>query len=227
MIYDSVIEAFKLLISFDTEIYSIIFLSLAISILATLTASIIGTFLGILISISDFKLKRFTKKIVFTFMGIPPVVLGLVVLLLLTGPFDNLNLLFTKTAMYIAQTFLVLPIIIGNIIITSEKTQKKVLETATTLGASKKDKIFLLIIETKPFIFMSIILGFSRALSEVGAVMLVGGNIRGDTRVMTTFIALNNSMGEYAMSIAMGIILLSIAFLLHTLLARFRGDFYD
>ncbi len=74
---------------------------------------------------------------------------------------------------------------------------------------------------------MSIILGFSRALSEVGAVMLVGGNVRGDTRVMTTFIALNNSMGEYSMSIAMGIILLSIAFLLHTLLARFRGDFYD
>ena len=111
MIYDSVIEAFKLLISFDTEIYSIIFLSLAISILATLTASVIGTFLGILISISEFKFKRFTKKLVFTFMGIPPVVLGLVVLLLLTGPFDDLNLLFTKTAMYIAQTLLVVRLI--------------------------------------------------------------------------------------------------------------------
>ena len=227
MIYDSVIEAFNLLISFDSEIYSIIFLSLGISILATLTAAVIGTFLGILISISDFRFKRFTKKIIFTLMGIPPVVLGLVVLLLITGPFDGMNLLFTKSAMYIAQTLLVLPIIIGNIIITSEKTQKRILETATTLGASKIDKIFLLIIETKPFIFMSIILGFSRALSEVGAVMLVGGNIKGDTRVMTTFIALNNSMGEYSMSIAMGIILLSIAFLLHTLLARFRGDFYD
>ncbi len=227
MIYDSVIDAFRLLMSFDSEIYSIIFLSLAISILATLTASIIGTFLGILISISDFKLKRLTKKIVFTLMGIPPVVLGLVVLLLITGPFSGMNLLFTKSAMYIAQTLLVLPIIIGNIIITSATTQKKVLETATTLGASKIDKIFLLIIEIKPFIYMSVILGFSRALSEVGAVMLVGGNIKGDTRVMTTFIALNNSMGEYSVSIAMGIILLSIAFLLHTLLARFRGDFYD
>lgn len=227
MIFDSVIEAFKLLVSFDTEIYSIIFLSLAISILATLTAGILGTFLGILISISNFRLKRFTKKIVFTLMGIPPVVLGLVVLLLLTGPFAGMNLLFTKSAMYIAQTFLVLPIIIGNIIITSEKTQKRVLETATTLGATKTDKILLLIIETKPFIFMSFILGFSRALSEVGAVMLVGGNIKGDTRVMTTYIAMSNSMGEYSTSIAMGIILLSIAFLLHTVLARFRGDFYD
>ena len=160
-------------------------------------------------------------------MGIPPVVLGLLVLLLLTGPFDDTNLIFTKTAMYIAQTLLVLPIIIGNIITSSEKTQKKVLETATTLGANTKEKIKLLIIETKPFILMSFILGFSRAISEVGAVMIVGGNIRGDTRVMTTFIAQTNSMGEYSMSIAMGFILLLIAFLIHTLVAKFRGDLYD
>ena len=130
-------------------------------------------------------------------------------------------------AMYIAQTFLVLPIIIGNIIISSEKTQKTILETATTLGAGRRDKIVLLIKEIQPFILMSIILGFSRALSEVGAVMLVGGNIKNDTRVMTTYIALNNSMGEYSVSIAMGMILLLIAFILHTSLARFRGDFYD
>ena len=136
-------------------------------------------------------------------------------------------MLFTKSAMFIAQTLLVLPIVTGNIVISSEKTQKKVLETATTLGASKFDKIVLLIKEIKPFIMMSVILGFSRALSEVGAVMLVGGNIKNDTRVMTTYIALNNSMGEYSVSIAMGIILLLIAFILHTLLARFRGDFYD
>ncbi len=227
MIIESTIKAFELLFSFDKEIYSIIFLSLTISILATIVASFFGTLLGILISISDFKLKRFTKKIVFTFMGIPPVVLGLIVLLLITGPFDNLNLLFTKSAMFIAQTLLVLPIVTGNIIISSEKTQKKVLETAATLGANKYDKIILLIKEIKPFILMSIILGFSRAISEVGAVMLVGGNIKNDTRVMTTYIALNNSMGEYSASIAMGMILLLIAFILHTLLAKFRGDFYD
>jgi len=227
MIIESTIKAFELLFSFDKEIYSIIFLSLTISILATIVASFFGTLLGILISISDFKLKRLTKKLVFTFMGIPPVVLGLIVLLLITGPFDNLNLLFTKSAMFIAQTLLVLPIVTGNIIISSEKTQKKVLETATTLGANKFDKIVLLIKEIKPFILMSIILGFSRAISEVGAVMLVGGNIKNDTRVMTTYIALNNSMGEYSVSIAMGMILLLIAFILHTLLAKFRGDFWD
>ena len=227
MILESTLKAIELLFSLDKEIYTIIFLSLTISILATITASFFGTILGILISITNFKLKRFTKKVIFTLMGIPPVVLGLVVLLFITGPFDGMNLLFTKSAMFIAQTLLVFPIIIGNIIISSEKTQKKVLETATTLGASKRDKIILLIKEIKPFILMSVILGFSRALSEVGAVMLVGGNIKNDTRVMTTYIALNNSMGEYSVSIAMGLILLLIAFILHTLLAKFRGDFYD
>lgn len=227
MILESTIKAFELLFSLDQEIYTIIFLSLTISLLATITASFFGTILGILISISSFRLKRLTKKLIFTFMGIPPVVLGLIVLLLITGPFDGMNLLFTKSAMFIAQTLLVFPIVVGNIIISSEKTQKKVLETATTLGASKYDKIILLVKEIKPFIMMSVILGFSRALSEVGAVMLVGGNIKNDTRVMTTYIALNNSMGEYSVSIAMGMILLLIAFVLHTLLARFRGDFYD
>lgn len=227
MILESFTEAFRLLFTLDGEMYSIIFLSLFISLLATITALAIGTVLGILISIKSFPLKKQVKKLIFTFMGIPPVVLGLIVLLILVGPFDDLNLIFTKTAMYIAQTLLVLPIITGNIIISSEKTQKDILETATTLGASTTDKIKLLIVETKPFILMSAVLGFSRAISEVGAVMLVGGNIRGDTRVMTTYIALQNSMGEYAMSIGMGIVLLLLAFLVHSLVARFRGDLYD
>lgn len=227
MIIESIGKAFELLISFDKEIYGIISLSLIISVLATLTGAIIGVFLGVLISISKFRMKNFTKKIIFTLMGIPPVVLGLIVLLFLIGPLDDLNLIFTKTAMYIAQTLLVIPIITGNIIISSEKTQQKVLETATTLGASKIDKIKLIILEIKPFIFMSVILGFSRAISEVGAVMLVGGNIKGDTRTMTTYIARTNSMGDFGSSIAMGIVLLLIAFIIHSLSSRFRGDIYD
>ena len=227
MIFEGVKEAIQLLLSFNEEIYEIIFLSLILSLLSTLVASVFGVLFGITISVSNFKLKRLTKKLIFTFMGIPHVVLGLFVLLVKIGPLDGLNLTFTVEAMLIAQTLLVFPIITGNIIISSEKTQKSVLETATTLGANRLDKIKLLLGETKPFILMSMILGFSRAISEVGAVMLVGGNIRGETRTMTTFIALNNSMGQYETSIAMGLILLVIAFILHTILARFRGDFYD
>lgn len=227
MILEGLIEAFRLLFTFNKEIYEIIFLSLALALLSTITASVFGVFFGITISINAFPGKRFIKKVIFTFMGIPPVVMGLFVLLMLIGPFDGSNLLFTFQAMLIAQTLLVFPIITGNIIISSEKTQTDVLETATTLGASTKDKIYLVIRETKSFIYMSMILGFSRAISEVGAVMLVGGNIRYKTRVMTTFIAQNNSMGEFEASIAMGIILLLLAFLIHSLLSKFRSDFYD
>jgi len=227
MILEGIIEAFRLLFTFNKEIYEIIFLSLALSLLSTIIASVIGVVSGIAISTNSFVGKKLLKKLIFTFMGIPPVVMGLFVLLMLIGPFDDLNLLFTFGAMLIAQTLLVIPIITGNIIISSEKTQKEVLETATTLGANKKDKMYLIIAETKPFILMSMILGFSRAISEVGAVMLVGGNIRYKTRVMTTFIAQNNSMGEFEASIAMGMILLLLAFLIHTLLSKFRSDFYD
>lgn len=227
MITESIVEAFNLLLSFDEEIYQIIFLSLTLALLATLTALVFGVFFGILISSTTFKGKRFIKKLIFTFMGIPPVVLGLFVLLLTIGPLDPVFNLFTVQVMFFAQFLLVLPIITGNIIISSEKTQKDVLETAETLGAGRIDKIKLLITETKPFILMSMILGFSRAISEVGAVMLVGGNIRYSTRTMTTYIARSNSMGDYSKSIAMGLILLILAFVIHSVLARFRGDFYD
>ena len=134
MIFESLKKAFELLISFNGEIYQIIFLSLLISVLATLTAGLIGTFLGIYISIKEFKLKKISKNIIFTFMGIPPVVLGLIVLLVLVGPFKGADLLFTKTAMYIAQTLLVLPVITGNIIMSSEKTQKKILDNKKKLS---------------------------------------------------------------------------------------------
>ncbi len=227
MILEGFKEAIALLFSLDREIYSIIGLSLAISLLATLSGGLLGIVFGIFLSISKFPGKRMVKKIIFTFMGVPPVVLGLIVLLVLAGPLSNLNLLFTRTAMYLAQTLLVFPIVTGNIIISSEKTQQQIIATATTLGASKKHQLLLLFTETKPFILLSLILGFSRAISEVGAIMLVGGNIRGETRVMTTYIALNTSMGNYAASIAMGTILLLLAFMIHTIIAKFRGDFYD
>ncbi len=226
MIAEGLRTAFELLVSLDWEIYQIILLSLAISLSATLAAGVPGVLFGILVSIGRFKGKRIVKVLLFTFMGVPPVVMGLVVLLLAVGPLRPFDLVFTRTAMFFAQFLLVLPIIAGSIIITSEKTQVRTLETATTLGARRMQKVALLMRETKPFIFMSLILAFSRAIAEVGAVMLVGGNIKGETRVMTTFIAMNTSMGQFGTSIAMGIILLLLAFLVHFALSRFRSDFY-
>lgn len=229
MIFEGILEAIKLLFSFDKEIYEIIFLSLGISLTATIIGGFIGIILGIVLGITKFKGRKLILKIIFTFMGIPPVVLGLIVLLMIVnnGPLGSLNLLFTKTAMVIAQTLLVIPIVTGNVIISSKSTTKEVINAAKTLGANKIDIIKLVISESKPFIFISMVLGFSRAISEVGAVMLVGGNIAGKTRVMTSYIALTNSMGEFETSIAIGIILLLIAFIIYSIVGRVRGDFYD
>ncbi|XMB85960.1 ABC transporter permease [Mycoplasmatota bacterium WC44] len=223
---DGLIEAFKLLVSFDYEVYSIILLSLFVSIVATLLATIFSIPIAILISINNFKYKRFAKRIIFSLMAIPPVVLGLFVMLLISrkGPLGDLGLLFTPTAMILAQTLLVMPIITGNIITSTEELSLKLIETCKTLGGSSKDIIKLIISETKTFIYMAVMLGFSRAISEVGAVMLVGGSIKGKTRVMTTFIALTNSMGDYTKSLAMGMILLLIAFIVTSLIMRIRGD---
>ncbi|MFK5884199.1 MAG: ABC transporter permease [Candidatus Izemoplasma sp.] len=226
---DGLLEALRLLITFDKEIYEIIFLSLGVSLTATIIGGVIGVTLGITLGVTNFRGRKLVMKIIFTLMGIPPVVLGLFVLLLIMndGPLGSLNLLFSRSAMVIAQTLLVIPIVTGNIIITSKATTKEVIKTAKTLGASRIEIIKLVICESKPFIFISMVLGFSRAISEVGAVMLVGGNIAGKTRVMTSYIALTNSMGEFETSIAIGLILLTISFLIYSIVGRVRGDFYD
>lgn len=229
MILDGLIEAIKLLITFDKEIYDIIFLSLGVSLTAALIGGFIGVVSGVFLGITEFRFKKLILKIIFTLMGIPPVVLGLFVLLMIVngGPLGELNLLFTRTAMIIAQTLLVIPIVTGNVLISSKETTKEVITTAYTLGAKKLDTIKLVITESKHFIIISLILGFSRAISEVGAVMLVGGNIAGKTRVMTSYIALSNSMGQFETSIAIGIILLMLSFLIYSIVGKFRGDFYD
>ena len=206
------------------ELVEIIILSIIVSGGATIIASLLAVPIGIYVSIKDFPFKKMFKRIVYTMMSLPPVVLGLIVLLLLSrkGPLGFLGLLFSVEAMIIAQVLLILPIIIGNIITSSEELSKKILETSKTLGGGTKDFIKLIIQETKPFIITAITLGFSRAISEVGAVILVGGNIRGETRVMTTYIALSNSMGDFTNSIIMGGVLLIIAFLVNTVLERYR-----
>jgi len=220
----SIFESLKYIVTFDVEIYKVIILSLLVSMTATVLASIIGTPLAIFMSVTEFRFKNTVKKIIYTFMAVPPVVMGLFVVLIIAnqGPLGSLGLLFTPTAMILAQMLLVLPIIIGNIINSTESTNKSLIETCKTLGGSKSDVIKLIILETRPYIFMAITLGFSKAISEVGAVMLVGGNIKGKTRVMTTFIAMSNSMGDYSRSVAMAIVLLLIAFFVNTTIMK-RG----
>lgn len=225
-IIDGFIEAFKLLISFDSEIYSIIGLSIAVSLISTIIAAVIGITLGIIMGLNQFPFKKLVMRTVYSFMALPPVVVGLFVAILISrrGPFGSLELMFTPSSMIIAQTILVSPIITGLIFNATTQNGIKISEICTTLGGNKRNRFFLIISELKKTISVAITTGFGRAVSEVGAVMIVGGNIKGHTRVMTTFIAMNNSMGNYSKSIAMGIVLIAIAIITNSVIHRISGD---
>lgn len=215
-------EAFSLLISLDSEICRIVGLSIFVSMASTTLASLIGLGLGIVMGLYDFVTKRFWVRFTYAFMASPPVVVGLFVALLISrrGPFGSLELMFTPTAMIIAQTLLVTPIITGLVYNATNEYGDKIYEICTVLGGSKRDCFFLVIKELKSTFAVAITTGFGRAISEVGAVMIVGGNIKNHTRVMTTFIAMNNSMGNYSKSIAMGLVLIIIAIITNGLIHR-------
>jgi len=216
-------EAFDLLLSFDGETYKIIFLSIYVSLFSTIISSLIAVPIGIVFATREFKLKKLSTRILYTLMGIPPVVVGLIVSLFLSrkGPFGELQLMFTPTAMIIAQSILVIPIITGIIFNNFKEKAGEIINVSKTLGANRLYTFVLLIKEMKVYLLIALVSGFGRAISEVGAVMIVGGNIKGHTRVMTSFIAMNNSMGNYSQSIAMGFVLLTLSFITNSILYMF------
>ena len=222
-ILDGFKEAIALLLSWDQEIYSIIFLSLFVSFTATLISSIISIPIGLFLALKQFRFKKGLTRILYTLMSMPPVVIGLIVAIILSrrGPFGQLELLFTPTAMIIAQILLVSPIVTGIIFNNAKVHGEDIRQICKTLGGNQWDTLVLLIKEMRVNILIGIVTGFGRAISEVGAVMIVGGNIKGHTRVMTSFIAMNNSMGNYATSIAMGIVLLGISFIVNSILYQY------
>ncbi|KXG77583.1 Sulfate transport system permease protein CysW [Thermotalea metallivorans] len=220
-------QAIILLLSFDQEVYSIIFLSLYVSLMATFFATLLAIPVGILLGIKDFQWKNIVIRFVYTLMSLPPVIAGLVVFLLISrkGPFGFLGLVYTPTAMIIAQTCLVIPIITGIVYNGTKEKGKTVQILAKTLGADSRHTLLLLMKELRIDILTGIVTGYGRAVSEVGAVMIVGGNIKGHTRVMTTTITMLQSMGNYEMAIALGMVLLGISFTVNTILYYYqRGE---
>lgn len=219
-------EALRLLIGFDGEVYRIIGLSLLVSTSATMVASLIFVPLGVYLGIKPFKGKKIFSRTVYTFMSIPSVIVGLVVALLLTrrGPLGYLRLLYTPSAMIIAQTILVIPLVLGLTYNLSKNRGIPIERVSKTLGGSRFDSVILIIRELKIDMLVNIATAFSRAISEVGAVMIVGGNIKGQTRVMTTAISMMNSMGDYPMAIALGIILLVVSFGIHSLIYSYSQE---
>lgn len=213
-------EAVRMLLAFDPEIYEIVGLSLRVSLAAVFLSACIGVPIGVLYGLYNFFGKKALIRITYTLMSLPPVIAGLVVFLFVMrkGPLGSLGLSFTPTAMIIAQICLVMPIIIGLTYNIVKEKAPQVRKVAATLGAGKRDSMRLLIFEVRVGILAAIVTGTGRAISEVGAVMLVGGNIEGKTRVMTTYIAQLQRMGHYERAIAVGLVLLLIAFLINAVL---------
>ncbi len=220
------IEAFQLLLQFDPEVYDVIGLSLFVSTSATVIAAFVFVPLGVYLGIKDFKGKKMISRLIYTSMSIPSVIVGLVVALLLArrGPLGFLGLLYTPKAMIIAQTILVIPLILGLTYSMAKNRGVAIHKVAKSLGGTRWDSVILIIRELRIDILVNLATSFSRAISEVGAVMIVGGNIKGQTRVITTTISMMNSMGEYPMAIALGTILLIISFGIHSIIYSYSQE---
>lgn len=223
-IWQGFIEAIHLIAAADPEIIEIVARSLYVSVISVLIATVLGIPGGILLGITEFKGKGIIVRIVYTLMSLPPVIAGLVVFLILMrrGPLGSLQLNYTVTAMIIAQVCLVTPIIIGLTYNMVKEKASVVNELGITLGAEKLQRMRLLIFEMRVGITTAVISGFGRAISEVGAVMIVGGNIKGHTQVMTTYISQLKGMGNFERAVAVGIILLCISFIVNALLYHFQ-----
>ncbi len=223
-IINGIIEAIRLLFSFDPEVWGIMLLSVRVSATSTLIALSIALPISSFLALRDFKGKSFLTNLINTFMGFPPVVMGLIVYLMLSnsGPFGSLDLLYTPSAMIIAQLFLAIPIIIGTTKAALESVNNNLKETIISLGANERQLWWEMIKEAKKSIIAGILVAFGQAISEVGAVMIVGGNIRWNTRTFTTSIVLQTRMGEFGQAIALGTILLLITFVLNYALTRLQ-----
>jgi len=216
------VQAVRLILSLDPGTYEALWTSLSVTMSALFWSALAGFPLGILLAFSNFRGKQGVMNVVYTLMGFPPVVAGLLVYLLLSrsGPLGPLGLLYTPTAMVIAQIALALPVIVGLSVLGLRGADKGVFDLALTLGATRAQASIALLREARLAILGAIITAFGNAVSEVGAAMLVGGNIQGATRTLTTALVLETRQGSFDRAIALGIILLLVSFLVNVVLSR-------
>ena len=201
----------------DPQLTGIVWLSLRVSLTAVVIASLLGLPLGALIAVQRFRGRRTTIVLLNALMGLPPVVVGLLVYLMLSraGPLGELGILFTPAAMVVAQTILITPIVAALSRQVIEDAWLEYHEQLRSLGARPASSSLTLLWDTRFSLVTIVLAGFGRAAAEVGAVMIVGGNIDGVTRVMTTAIALETSKGDLPLALGLGIILLSLVFALN------------
>jgi tungstate transport system permease protein len=220
LFYQGIREALRLIFSLDREVLSITLLSLKVSGLATLLSVGVGMGGGTVVALTDFPGKRFLVSVVNTGMGLPPVVVGLFVTIFLwrNGPFGYLEILYTPTAMVIAQFVIASPIVMGITIAAIQNLPPNLKLQILALGASRLQMVRLLIREARLPLLAAVMAGFGGVISEVGASIMVGGNIKGYTRVLTTATVMESSKGNFDTAIALGIILLTLCFGINYLL---------
>ncbi len=223
-IWHGLTKAIELIVSLDPEVMEIAGRSLIISLTSALLASLICIPLASLIHFRRFPGKRVVISLIQTFFSIPTVAIGLFVFVLFSraGPLGGLNLLFTPTVMVLGQMILITPILLGLTISAVSGVDKAILDTARSLGASGFQTAIVILREARFAVIAAVIMGFGRAISEVGIALMVGGNIKGFTRVITTAIALKTSKGDLELAIALGIILVFVALVINIFLNRLQ-----
>ncbi|MDT8310512.1 MAG: ABC transporter permease [Methylophaga sp.] len=214
---ESLLAALQLLLHLDADVWQIIITSVMISVIASMLAAILAVPAGVMMAVNQFPGKNSLQHLLNTLMAMPTVVIGLLLYGLLSrmGPLGAWGLLYTPTAMIMAQAILILPIMMNLTITAVKGADPRLLPTLKSLGADRRQQTLQIMRTVRLAIVIAIISGFGRAIGEVGAAMMLGGNIEGYTRTMTTAIALETSKGEFELALALGIVLLLIAFMLN------------
>jgi tungstate transport system permease protein len=224
LILEGIKKAFWLLVTFDPEVMGITLLSLEVSGIATLISLLIGVSVGVAIALSKFLGRRLVIGLINTGMGLPPVVVGLFVTMFLwrNGPLGFLGILYTPTAMIIAQTVIATPIVMGITLAAIQQLPPKLRLQILALGATRLQMVWILTKEARLPLLAAVMAGFGGVISEVGASIMVGGNIKGYSRVLTTATVMETSRGNFDIAIALGIILLLLAYFVNLILTQIQ-----
>jgi tungstate transport system permease protein len=219
-------QAIGLIFSADPALYEIIFLSLRVTGLALVLSTLVGVPVGAMLGLSQLRARGFITALLYTGMGLPPVVVGLFVYLMLSrsGPFGAFGWLFTPSAMIVAQIIIAFPLVSGLTMAAVQGVDPALRVQVRSLGATRVQEVWAVLREARLGVVAAIVAAFGGIISEVGAVMLVGGNIEGKTRVLTTAIVLNTRTGEFSLAIALGVILLALAFVANVAMLRLQGN---
>jgi tungstate transport system permease protein len=224
LIIDGIIQAFNLLLHLDPDVIEITLLSIKLSGIATLISLIIGIPLGTVLALKQFHGRQFFLSVINTGMALPPVVVGLTVSIFLwrSGPLGDLKWIYTPQAIILAQIIIASPVVTGLTVSALQQLNPRLQLQLLGLGASRMQMVALLWQEARLPLLAAVMAGFGSIISEVGAVMMVGGNILHQTRVLTTAIVLETNKGNFAIAIALSIILLALAFLINLALTSIQ-----